>query len=111
MDVAIIEFALLFFALALSKLMVMVIQGYKHRSEVDDMMTQFNLCWNGREEDELYAWYRVRMQLIQEKASQRKKTYVDQRINQVNKMKILSKTLVTPTGDILEKSRKKDSLY
>lgn len=111
MDVAIIEIALLLIALALSKLMVMIIQRYMHRSEVDDVMTQFNLYWNGSEADELYAWYRVRMRLIQEEANQRKKNYVDQQISQLNKSCLLSKTMVTPEGEILEKPQKKDSLH
>jgi hypothetical protein len=101
MDAAILEFALLFVALGLSKLLVMTIQRYKKRSEIDEVVAQFNICWNGKEEDELYAWYRVRMHLIRENGSQRKKDYVDQRIGRLNKSRIYGKTMVTPQGELL----------
>ncbi|MFU8858912.1 MAG: hypothetical protein ACNA8K_00675 [Cyclonatronaceae bacterium] len=111
MDVAIIEFALLFVALGLSKLLVVTIQRYKHRSEVDELVAQFNICWNGRQEDELYAWYRVRMHLMNANASQSKKNYVDQRISQLNKSQIISKTFVTPNGELLMRPVKKDTSF
>ncbi|MCA1802400.1 MAG: hypothetical protein LC662_08075 [Rhodothermaceae bacterium] len=111
MDVAIIEFALLFVALGLSKLLVMTIQHYKHKSEVDELVGQFNIFWNGREEDELYAWYRVRLHLMNSQSSQRRKNYVDQRISHLNKSKIVSKTMVTPRGELLMRPAQKDTSY
>ncbi len=63
---AVIEFGLLFLALILSYVHVSWIKKRRARITVsDEIKGMFNHEWNGTDEDELYAWYRVRFKVMQ----------------------------------------------
>ncbi|MCC5934277.1 MAG: hypothetical protein LAT75_02310 [Candidatus Cyclonatronum sp.] len=63
---AIIEFGLLIIALVLTWLHVNWLKNRKGRVSTEEQLnSMFNHEWNGKDEDEIYAWYRVRFKVMQ----------------------------------------------
>lgn len=62
---AVIEFGFLFLALLLSYFQVRWLNSRRTKKSVQqDLLCMFNQEWNGTDEDEIYAWYRVRLKLV-----------------------------------------------
>lgn len=102
-DLAVVELAVLIVALAFSYLHVYLLKrrGNK-RSYADELYDQFNAEWNGRDDDEIYAWYRVRykvMQLTEDgKLRRQKLEFIENLIRRLSTRPMRSKTSVSEKG-------------
>ena len=102
-DLAVVEFAVLIVALAFSYFHVYLLKrrGEK-RSYTDELYEQFNAEWNGRDDDELYAWYRVRYKVMQlddnTRQRRQKLEFIENLIRRLSSRPMRSKTTVSETG-------------
>lgn len=63
---------------------------------------RFHQYWDGREENELYAWQRVRQYVMQTSADERKLKFIDQKLQSLNRAKIKSKQmLINQKGELV----------
>lgn len=102
-DLAVVELAVFIVALAFSYFHVYLLKrrGNK-RSYADELYDQFNAEWNGRDDDELYAWYRVRykvMQLTEDgKLRRQKLEFIENLIRRLSSRPMRSQTSVSEKG-------------
>lgn len=107
-DLAVIEFAVLIVALAFSYFHVYLLKrrGEK-RSYTDELYEQFNAEWNGRDDDEIYAWYRVRykvMQLSEDGRKRRQKLeFIENLVRRLSSRPMRSKISVSDKGLVSDK--------
>lgn len=115
-ELAVIEFALLIVALAFSYLHVYLLKrrGEK-RNYADELYEQFNGEWNGRDDDEIYAWYRVRynvMQFEEDTRSRRQKLeFIENLVRRLSSKPMRSRTKVSAAGllpDSVSERRNRD---
>jgi hypothetical protein len=66
----------------------------------DELDRRFQETWSGRDGEELYAWYLVKLDLIQFGAKEREFKYVENKINEIDKNSMLSHFMVDETGEI-----------
>lgn len=83
----------------------------KRESFKDELDYQFRQVWSGREEEELYAWYHVKLHLLKYGASERKYRYVERKIEELDKKPILSKYDVDESGNIKKNVSSEDMSY
>lgn len=83
----------------------------KRESFKDELDYQFRQVWSGREEEELYAWYHVKLHLLKYGASERKYRYVERKIEELDKKPILSKYDVDESGNIEKNVSSEDMSY
>lgn len=111
---AVIEFGLLFVALFLSWLHVSWLK--KRRSSVsieESLNSMFNHEWNGSDEDEIYAWYRVRFKVIELEPDGGSKKQMLERIEsairRLNSRPMRSGVYVTSNGKLEKAGNDDDS--
>ncbi|AXJ01354.1 hypothetical protein CYPRO_2105 [Cyclonatronum proteinivorum] len=102
---AVIEFGLLFVALLLSWLHVNWLKRKKKGASVEEMLnSMFNHEWNGTDEDEIYAWYRVRFKVLQldpEGSRRRQKLErIEANIRRLSTRSMRSSAYVTQKGNL-----------
>jgi len=66
----------------------------------DELDRRFQESWNGREGHELYAWHLVKLDLIQFGAKEREITYVENKIDEIDRNSMLSQFVVDEAGEI-----------
>ena len=113
---AVVEFAVLIVALAFSYLHVYLLKrrGEK-RGYTDELYEQFNYEWNGRDDDEIYAWYRVRYKVIQLSDDSRKRRqkleFIENLIRRLSSRPMRSKISVSENGLISDSKSARDQNY
>jgi len=96
---AIYEFIGLILALPLSYAMARLAKRYSYATYKDEVDRLYSGIWNGEEEDELNAWLKVYSIYVNKKAPKKKK-YVLNQIDSLNKQKFYSSTLVDEKGKL-----------
>jgi hypothetical protein len=94
---AIYEIFAVIFSIPLSYLMAYLVKKYSktdYKEEVDRLVSAI---WNGNEQDELNAWLKVSL-LFKDKKAPRKKKYIKNRINRLDKHRIKGHTFVNEDG-------------
>ena len=100
LNYAIFELAAVILAVPMSYLMARIVMHYSkpdYRNEID---TEFQKEWNGRPDDEFYAWIRLRMKYLQEDCPPKYLKHIKERISSVNKRDHLSNISVNSEGSI-----------
>lgn len=97
-------------ALPLSYAMAKLAKIYSNPTYKDELNNLFMAYWNGEEEDELYAWLKVR-QTVNPKQSSRKDKYIQRKIRDLNKKGLYSQVSIRKDGEItgLEKELKNEN--
>lgn len=88
-----------------------VIKLRKRESFKDELDYHFKQVWSGREEEELYAWYHVKLHLLKYGASEREYHYIERKIDELDKKSMLSKYEVDETGSIENSVSSEDLSY
>lgn len=115
-DLAVVELAVLIVALAFSYLHVYLLKrrGNK-RSYADELYDQFNAEWNGRDDDEIYAWYRVRYKVLQltedGKLRRQKLEFIENLVRRLSSRPMRSKTSVSENGRVTKQKNTDDQNY
>jgi len=99
-DNAIFELVAVILAVPLSYLMARIVMYYSRPGYRNDIDTEFQREWNGRPEDEFYAWVRLRRRYIQEDCPPKFLKHIKIRMNAVNKRDNLSNIAVNDKGAI-----------
>lgn len=101
---AIYELSFLLLIIPLYYLFSRSVRIVRLRSYEDDVRMLFNLYWNGKTEDELYAWYKVRYILSQRGNEKRKIHFVERKIAGINKQLLCGKMSVTESGKLRDEA-------
>jgi hypothetical protein len=96
---AIYEFVALILALPLSYAMAWLAKKYTYATYRDEVDRLYTAVWNGDEEDELNAWLKVYRIYLNKKAP-RKKKYILNKIETLNKQPIYSSVIVDASGHL-----------
>ncbi|MGD8428035.1 MAG: hypothetical protein PVH63_10395 [Balneolaceae bacterium] len=99
---AIYEVAALLISIPLSYLLTRIVKRVQRYSYEDDVRTLFFIYWDGSEEDELYAWYKVRHVLLKREKEERKLRFVEQKIAQVNKQRLYGEMSIDESGELID---------
>jgi hypothetical protein len=101
--IAFVEFAGILLIIPLCYLLARILKIVQRKMYDGEIMTLFNLYWNGKAEDELYAWYRVRRVLQNGGAEGNDKRIgkVDRKIQELNKTPLYSDMSVSAEGKII----------
>jgi hypothetical protein len=83
----------------------------KRESFKDELDYHFKEVWSGREEEKLYAWYHVKLNLLKYGASEREYRYVERKIDELDKESMLSKYNVDESGNIEKSVSSEDMSY
>lgn len=116
-ETAVVEFGFLIIALALSYAHVRWFKSRKDKLSVEqELKLMFNSEWNGSDEDEIYAWYRVRFQLNQlestHKSYEKKLELVDQYVRRISSHSMRSRTVIGENGQMdFESFNSRDDKY
>lgn len=97
--VAVIEFGFLFLALVTCYFQVAWYRKWQYKRTVqEELLELFNSEWDGAEENEINAWYRVRYLVMIEpdKTTKQKLEVVQNRIRQLHGKPIPARVSVTP---------------
>lgn len=79
-----------------------VIRSVK-RAAIDTELSKIHkLFWNGTPEDDLYAWYKVRMILLQREGEKEKIEVVNRIIAEMNKESMYGSLFVDPDGELVD---------
>lgn len=105
-DFAIYELAALFISVPLSYILARVIKMVRRNTFEDDVKTLFFIYWNGTEEDEIYAWYKVRHVLLKREKENRKIQFVERKIAEINKQRLYGDMSVTESGLLIDEKPK-----
>jgi hypothetical protein len=102
-SLAVIEFGLLIVALVFSYAHVKWIKRRKERISVEEQINaMFNYEWDGSDEDELYALYRVRFRLLRgesgERKLQQKLDHLQRLIHRISSRPMRSRTYISDNG-------------
>ncbi|MCH8567747.1 MAG: hypothetical protein LAT67_05765 [Balneolales bacterium] len=105
---AVIEFGLLAVALVLSWAHVKWIRNKKDTSDPSTQLhDHFNMEWNGMDDDEIYAWYRVRFKILQLEEDDRNRAkkleLIEEYVRKLRTKPMRSKSYVSEYG-VLEGS-------
>jgi len=85
----------------LSYALTRIIKLVRRKKVEDDVLTLFFIYWNGTEEDELYAWYKVRYILLKREKEDRKLQFVERKIAGFNKDRLYSNISVGKSGELV----------
>lgn len=97
MSFAIYEILGLIISLPLSYAMARIAKIYTFDTYKDEVDRLFAATWNGKEEDELNAWLKVKSIYLSKKAPKKKK-YISKRIQELDHYKLLSRSYVDDEG-------------
>lgn len=97
---AFLEFLFLLLALPLSYAMAKWMQYLSKPDYTDDIKSDFLREWNGKPEDEYYAWLRLRRRYLYHDSQPIHLKFIHQKISELNKRDKLSDTVVTESGKI-----------
>lgn len=78
-----------------------ITRSVKYSRRDEELRKMFLWFWNGSPEDELYAWYKVRMILKQREDDQKKVEHVDQKILEFNKTLMCGNSYITEEGRLI----------
>lgn len=98
-SLAIYEILGFILALPLSYAMARLARKYSKHTYKDELDNLFMAFWSGKEEDELYAWLRVK-QIFQHKKAPDRMKYIQKKISELNKKELYSSTFVDGKGEI-----------
>lgn len=101
------ELAAFLIIVPLSYALSRVVKLIQRNSYEDDVRTLFYLYWNGKAEDELYAWYKVRQILTERNGQNTKLQFVDRKISEINKQELYGNMSVTESGHLLDEASDK----
>lgn len=100
---AIYEIVGLILAIPLSYGLARLVRFWSGRSWLDEVDEVFQRNWNGRPEDELYAWMKTRNDFQSRPGRRtRQKKYIEEEISRINRRKLYSEFLVSEEG-VVEK--------
>jgi hypothetical protein len=97
-QLAIFEVVGLLMAVPLSYGLAMLIKRIKTKPWRLQVEEVFQRNWNGRLEDEHYAWLKTRNEFQQKGGKRRQLVFIDQRIAHLNRRKLYSETVVSEEG-------------
>lgn len=101
---AIYELSFLLLIIPLYYFFSRIVKIVRRKSYEEDVRTLFNLYWNGKCEDELYTWYKVRYILSQRGNQRRKIRFVERKIAGINKQSLCGKMSVTESGKLRDEA-------
>lgn len=101
---AIYEFVALILALPLSYAMARLAKRYTYATYKDEVDRIYSAVWSGEEEDQLNAWQKVYRLYLNKKAP-RKKKYILNKIESLNKQQIYSSVIVDAKGNLKSQIR------
>lgn len=87
-------------SLFLMFLIYKVVKLQWRESYKEELDYRFKQVWSGREGEELHAWYFVKFELIKYSAREKHLRYVQKKIDELDKKKILSKYVVDESGNV-----------
>lgn len=79
-----------------------IIQERRTMKRKEELNRLFRHYWSGKPEDELYAWYRVRMYLRRYDATSEKMTWVEQKIESLDTEHIKSRIYIGARGEMVD---------
>jgi hypothetical protein len=94
------EFVALILTLLLTKAFTGWIGRKKRLLSGETPMDLFLSLWSGKDEDELYTWYKVRSLMIQKNVSETELLFIEDQIRSVSTKSIKGSTYVNQIGDI-----------
>jgi len=97
---AIFEIVAVILAIPMSYAMARVVQYYSRPNYRNDIDTDFQKEWNGKPEDEYYAWIRVRRRYLYQDSPAKHLRHINERLASVNKRSNLSNVLVDDKGEL-----------
>ena len=90
------------FIFATMYVMPRVVRSVK-KAVIDTELSKIHkLFWNGTPEDDLYAWYKVRMILLQREGEKEKIEVVNRIIAEMNKESMYGSLVVDPEGELVD---------
>ena len=96
---------LLYTGISLRYLLSFLVRAFK-KSRFDEEVTKIFLWfWDGSPEDELYAWYKVRMVLRQREGCDKRMKFVNRKIIRLNKRSMIGNVSVDESGDLVHKQK------
>lgn len=95
----------------LSYAFVRIIKLIMQKRAEDDVQTLFFLYWNGTEEDELYAWYKVRYILEKREREDHKLQFVARKIAGVDKQRLYGDMSVSESGKLIDEKSQNPKYY
>lgn len=98
---AIFEIVALLIVIPLSYILAYLVKRFTADTYEDELLKLFGLYWNGEPEDEIYAWMKVRMILMNREENKKKVRYVNQKIERINKQSLYGTWEVTSKGELL----------
>ncbi|MFO7845042.1 MAG: hypothetical protein R6V27_00665 [Balneolaceae bacterium] len=98
LNYAIFELVAVIFAVPLSYLMARLVKYYSRPGYREEVDSDFHKEWNGRPEDEYYAWIRLRHKYLRQDVPDKYLSHIHMRISSVNKRDHLSNTAVGENG-------------
>jgi hypothetical protein len=104
LDLAIYELTAFLIVIPLGYFISRIVKLIRRNIHEDDIRMLFNLYWNGKAEDELYAWYKVRHILLQRGDKKQKLRFVERKIDEINKKSLCGKMSVTESGKLLDEA-------
>lgn len=101
-EYAIFELAAVILAVPFSYFMARVVKYYSRPGYREEIDSDFHREWNGRPEDEYYAWLRLRRSYLQHDVPPKHLEHIKMRIESVNKRGHLSNLCVNQNGRVLK---------
>lgn len=68
-----------------------------YQNEIDRLFVTY---WNGRPEDEYYAWLKVRQTMLNASPTKKQMKYIDKNLKKVNRNSYISGSYIGDDGDI-----------
>lgn len=103
-QLAIFEIIALFITPPITVFVGGLVRKYFNNETESELNQRFHRFWDGRCENELYAWQMVRKYVMQTSANPEKLKWIDQKISSLNKNKITSKSLtVDESGGLVKR--------
>jgi hypothetical protein len=100
-ELAIFEIFIVLLAIPFSYFLAMVVKKSSASGYKNDIDSDFLREWNGKPEDEYYAWLRLRKRYRNQDSPPNHFRHIEEKINQVNKMAHLSTMGVTEKGELI----------
>lgn len=98
---AIFELVAVILAVPMSYLMARIVMYYSRPNYRNEIDTEFQKEWNGRPDDEYYAWVRLRRRYLQEDCPPKHLKHIKERMSSVNKRDNLSNISINSKGAIV----------
>ncbi|HKK44299.1 MAG TPA: hypothetical protein VJ964_02175 [Balneolaceae bacterium] len=105
------EIIALIIAIPLSYLSARLIKIIRRNQSEDDVRTLFFIYWNGKEEDEIYAWYKVRHVLLKREKENRKLQFVERKISEINKQRLYGEMSISESGELIDERQSKPKMH